>query len=235
MSFRIHFFQHVPYEDPGYILVWCKRHDVKIAFTRFYENEPVPDPGAYDCLVVMGGPMGVYDEKEYPWLTAEKEALASAIENNIPVLGICLGAQLLAASLKARVYKNHAKEIGWFDIIFTPSEQTRSCFRTRQNHTLKVFHWHGDTFDLPEKAILLATSKACKNQAFIYGNRVIGLQFHFEVTNASLEAMIANGKNELVKGRYIQDAEEILQYKHLIPEVNRVMGEVMDFIMNNEQ
>lgn len=231
MSCRVHFFQHVPYEDPGYILDWCNRNDVRVSFTRFYENEPVPEPGNFDCLVVMGGPMGVYDEKEFPWLSAEKEIIASAIKNNIPVLGICLGAQLLATVLGAPVYKNSEKEIGWFDIYFTQLEHMPSFFKNRQSQSMKVFHWHGDTFDLPENAILLATSEACKNQAFLYGDRVIGLQFHFEVTEASLESMIGYGRNELVKGRYIQDPVEILHHKYLIPEINRVMGAVMEWMI----
>lgn len=239
MSIRIHFFQHVPYENPGYILDWCKENNIKVTFTRFYENESVPEPDSYDCLIVMGGPMGAYDEKDYPWLVIEKMAIAAAIDCHKPVLGICLGSQLLAASLNARVYKNFEKEIGWFDIDFIPSDHMPSFFPTLQKQNMKVFHWHGDTFDLPENALLLASSKATRNQAFLYGDRVIGFQFHLEVTEANLKEMIQHGEKELVKGRYIQDSGEILSHKQSIPKINQLMGEVLEWMiggtMNNEQ
>lgn len=230
MAYRIHFFQHVNYEDPGFIFTWCNDHNVQVTFTRFFENDGIPDVENYDCLVVLGGPMGVYDEKDFPWLTFEKAAIAAALRNNIPVLGICLGAQLLASILGAPVYKNGEKEIGWYDIQFTSRERIPPCFKSRQNQQMKVFHWHGDTFDVPEKALLLASSEACKNQAFLYGDRVMGLQFHFEVTAASLEAMLINGRNELSGGKYIQNHQDILRQKERIPTVNKVMAEVMDWL-----
>ncbi len=230
MPFRIHFFQHVSYEDPGYILTWCDQKNIKVSFTRFYENGVIPDMASYDCLVVMGGPMGVYDEKDYPWLEPEKAAIASAIKAHIPVLGICLGAQLLATALGATVYKNKEKEIGWFDIHFTPEGIATPFFKKYHKQSLTVFHWHGDTFDLPENAKLLATSAACKNQAFVFGSRVMGLQFHFEVTEAGLAVMLKNGKAELVNGKYIQNPQEMLRYSAHIPENNALMAEIMDWI-----
>jgi GMP synthase-like glutamine amidotransferase len=233
MSFRIHFFQHVPYEDPGYILTWCSQKNIKVSFTRFYERGVIPDPASYDCLVVMGGPMGVYDEKDYPWLALEKEAIASTIKAQIPVLGICLGAQLVASSLGAAVYKNKEKEIGWFDIRFTPAGNAAPFFKKNLNPTMTVFHWHGDTFDLPENAELLASSDACKNQAYLYGSRVIGLQFHFEVTEAGLTLMLENGKSELVSGKYIQNSQEILRYSTYITENNALMAKIMDWITSD--
>lgn len=231
---RIHFFQHVPFEDPGYILTWCGQKNIKVTFTRFYENAVIPDPASYDCLVVMGGPMGVYDEKDYPWLKTEKAAIASAINAQIPVLGICLGAQLVASALGAGVYKNKEKEIGWFDIHFTPEGIAAPFFKKNHNDPLTVFHWHGDTFDLPENAKLLASSEACKNQAFIYGSGVIGLQFHFEVTEAGLAVMLQNGKAELVSGKYIQSPQEMLRHSSRISENNALMAEIMDWITSTQ-
>jgi GMP synthase (glutamine-hydrolysing) len=205
---NIHYFQHVSFEGLGSIEEWCIGNGHALSATRFYENATVPDLKEIDWLIIMGGPMGVNDEKKYPWLVTEKEFIQQAIAEEKTVIGICLGAQLLAQILGAKVYQNSQKEIGWFPIEFSSNASQHTLFSGLEN-PITVFHWHGDTFDIPEKAIHLASSKACRNQGFLYQNNILGLQFHLETTKESLRQMIANGRDELIKGKYIQTEKEI--------------------------
>ena len=163
--------------------------------------------------------MNVNDEKDYSWLAAEKKFIRQAIDAGKTVLGICLGSQLVSDALGAKVYKNKEKEIGWFNIELTHSAQSEDLFSDMDSR-LKVFHWHGDTFDLPENAIHLASSAACKNQAYVYKNKVLALQFHLEPTQNSLRQMIDFGRDELKSGKYVQTEQELLNQSQLI-EGNR--------------
>lgn len=205
---NIHYFQHVSFEGLGSIEEWCIGNGHALSATRFYENATVPDLKEIDWLIIMGGSMGMNDEKKYPWLVTEKEFIQQAIAEEKTVIGICLGAQLLAQILGAKVYQNSQKEIGWFPIEFSSNASQHTLFSGLEN-PITVFHWHGDTFDIPEKAIHLASSKACRNQGFLYQNNILGLQFHLETTKESLRQMIANGRDELIKGKYIQTEKEI--------------------------
>ena len=175
-----------------------------------------------DWLIIMGGPMSVNDEKKYPWLKDEIQFINNAILSGKTVIGICLGAQLIAKALGAKVYKNNNKEIGWFNIKFTPEVESIKHFRGFKREE-KVFHWHGDTFDLPDNAVLLASSEACENQAFIINEKVLAMQFHLETTKQSLEEMINNGRNELVKSDYIQSDESQLINEDLINQNNELL------------
>jgi GMP synthase-like glutamine amidotransferase len=176
----------------------------------------------FDWLIIMGGGMSVNDEKQYPWLEEEKKFIRQSIDAGKTVLGICLGSQLVSAALGAKVYPNKVKEIGWFDIEFTCFAKSDKMFFDMGSR-LKVFHWHGDTFDLPENAIHLAYSKGCKNQAYIYKDRVLALQFHLEPTLNSLEAMIEHGRDELRTGKYIQTEKEITDNKQLFESNKKVL------------
>lgn len=204
---RAHYFQHVPFEGLGNIETWLEAAGWEITGTRFYAAAELPDLKAIDLLVVMGGPMSVNDEEEFPWLVAEKRFIRAAIESGKPVLGICLGAQLIASALGARVYRNSVKEIGWFPVEGVVASDA-SLLKFPAATT--VFHWHGETFDLPSGATLLARSAGCENQAFQVGRSVIALQFHLESTPESVREIVANCREELVPARYIQGEEEIL-------------------------
>ncbi|MCO4292303.1 type 1 glutamine amidotransferase [Solitalea sp. MAHUQ-68] len=205
---KIHYFQHVPFEGLGYIETWINEKGFELSATRFYENDKLPDIQQIDWLIVMGGPMGVDDEDQYPWLKAEKEFIKKAIDANKTVLGICLGAQLIADTLGAAIYQSKFKEIGWFPVeVFEATHK----FNFPQNK-ITVFHWHGDTFDLPEDATLAASSRACINQAFRFKQNVVGLQFHLEATIESIEAMIENCGDELMPNAFIQSADQIRNY-----------------------
>ena len=203
---KAHVLQHVPFEDPAYIGQWLTARGARISHTRFWESTALPDPATVDLLVVMGGPMSVNDEAEFAWLGAEKRFIAEVVALGRPVLGICLGAQLIASAYGARVFRNTEKEIGWFDVHACTGTEDAFDFPP----TTTVLHWHGETFELPPGARLLATSTACRHQAFQLGERTIGLQFHLEMTAESLRAIIDNCRAELVPARWIQDEAAIV-------------------------
>lgn len=209
---NIHVLQHVPFEGPGSIADWCAARSHTLSFTPLYASELVlPDPDAVDLLVIMGGPMSVYDEPLYPWLEAEKDLITSFLREDKPVLGICLGAQLLAVCSGADVGPATNKEVGWFPVYPTPAAAEAPWLYSLLESRPVLFHWHGDRFAIPAGAVNLAATDANDNQAFLLnGGRVVGLQFHPEVTPALLELMVAEGRHELRVGGFIQSANTIL-------------------------
>jgi GMP synthase-like glutamine amidotransferase len=224
---RIHYFQHVAHEGIASIEEWIVNKGHSLTFTRFFNGEKHPELNDIDWLIIMGGPMSVNDEKLYPWLTGEKKFIRLAIESGKTVLGICLGSQLVSAALGARVYQNKEKEIGWFDIELNRDARADNLF-SGMGSRLKTFHWHGDTFDLPENAIHLASSEGTRNQAYIYNGKVLAMQFHLEPTQSSLQQMIDEGRNELSKGKYVQTEKEILANKHLIESGRKILFKLLD-------
>lgn len=224
---RIHYFRHVPFEDPGCILKWASQKGHKASITRFYESSALPLASDFDWLVVMGGPMGVDEERTFPWLREEKAFIKSAIDGNKTVIGICLGAQLIATSLGVRVYKAPRKEIGWFPVSLTPKAQQMSLFQGFPG-SISTFHWHGDTFDLPENAIHLMESVACKNQAFLYKTNVLGLQFHLEATATTLTNMLDNCRTELIPAEFVQREDFILKNAARLSETHKRLTEILD-------
>ncbi|WP_298712696.1 type 1 glutamine amidotransferase [Chitinophaga sp.] len=221
---RIRIFQHVPFEGPAAIAEWANGKGHELAFTRFYEDDPLPASADVDMLVVMGGPMSVNDTGQYPWLRNEMAFIADAVESGKPVLGVCLGSQLLAAALGAKVYPNAQPEIGWFPVQFTAEWAPA---------TLTVCHWHGDTFDLPEGAELLAHSDITKHQAFRVGNNAVGLQFHLEMTPASLEGMIEACGHHLQGGDWVQNAEEMRDGIPYADEAKATLFRLLDTLAQN--
>jgi len=206
---RIHVLQHVPFEGPAGIRDWATRKGHPVTTIPLFEHGRLPDIAAFDWLVVMGGPMGVRDEADYSWMANEKELIGAAIAAGKTVIGVCLGAQLIAAALGTRVYPNAHREIGWFPVELTDQGRA-SDLSAFLPHRLQVFHWHGDTFDLPAGAIHLVRSEGCRHQTFLYADRVLGLQFHLESTPVSVADLVANCADEIVPGKYVQDAERML-------------------------
>lgn len=210
---RTHFLQHASFEAPGYLLQWAQQQQHTISCTRLYEAPDFPPVEDIDWLVVMGGPMGVYDEDRFPWLKQEKAFLQAVIRAGKKVLGVCLGSQLVAEALGARVYPHTEKEIGWWPVEKVNNEMAPALAQLLPD-SLVPFHWHGDTFDLPAHATHLLKTALCPHQAFIYDNRVMGLQFHLEATPELVADMVAHGKEELQhKSRGIQPEAVILQNK----------------------
>ena len=224
---RIHYLQHVPFEGPGYIETWANSHPHTRSSTPLFEDCHLPSLDAFDWLVIMGGPMGVYEAAKFFWLKKEKEWILSAIEAGKTVIGICLGAQLIAAALGAKVYPNKQKEIGWFPVSLTAAAQTHALFKDFP-HSFTVFHWHGDTFDLPNQALHLMQTGACANQAFIYQNKVIGLQFHLEAMPRNLRHMIDHGREELVPGNFVQTGDDILHKADQCNLTNQLLANLLD-------
>ncbi|MEI6414560.1 MAG: HD domain-containing protein [Pseudomonadota bacterium] len=208
---RIRVLQHVPFEGPAHLAHWAESRRHGLAITRLDRGEPLPSLDDYDWLVILGGPMGVRDEAQFPWLRPEKTHIHEAIAAGKTVIGICLGAQLMAVALGAAVRRNPQREIGWFPIERLP-HPVATPFQYLPETPL-VFHWHGDTFDLPEGAIHLAKSTACQNQAFFYGDRVLGLQCHLEATPDSVALLVENARDDLQPGTYVQSERTIIEVR----------------------
>lgn len=207
---RLHSLHHVPFEDAANIAVYAKEKSFNLSETNLYKGESFPSVSEIDLFLVMGGPMNIYEEDKYPWLLEEKRYLLSVLKAGKPVIGVCLGAQLIADVLGAKVKKNTYKEIGWFDVRLT-EEGKRSPFFKNEPSSFEAFHWHGDTFEIPKGASRLCENDACSSQAFSYGENVLALQFHLDYSYESVSDMLANCPDELEEeSPYIQRKEDIL-------------------------
>jgi GMP synthase-like glutamine amidotransferase len=204
---RIRVLQHVPFEGPAAIGDWAQINDHTLDITRLDLGETLPAPSDFDWLIVMGGPMGVGDMARYPWMAPELACIRQALDSDRRVLGICLGAQLLAHALGAQVHQAPEREIGWFDVEALPLDGAEVCDALPPRFT--PLHWHGDTYDLPAGAVQLARSAACEQQAFQFGARAIGLQFHIESTPDSVAQLIAHCGDGIGDGPWQQPATRI--------------------------
>jgi GMP synthase-like glutamine amidotransferase len=202
-TMRVHFIQHVAFEGPGAISEWARERRHSIATTEQFSGGQLPSLDEFDFLVVMGGPMSANDDARFAWLAAEKQLISDALREQKIILGVCLGAQLLAQVLGARVYPNRAKEIGWFPVHLTPEAAGSRLFADLPER-MTVLHWHGETFDLPKGATRLAESDLCRNQAFEIDGRVLGLQFHLEVQPDGLEDLLQYSVADLESGPAVQ-------------------------------
>lgn len=226
---NIHYLQHVPFEGLGSMEAWLKNRGHTITATHLYDNEQLPSLDDIDWLIVMGGPMGVDDQAIHPWLAKEKTFIKQALDQKKIVLGICLGAQLIADVLGAYITKNSFREIGWFPIQLSALAKTTDLGSALPTE-FDVFHWHGDTFSIPDKAIPLASSKACKNQGFIIEDRVIGVQFHLETTPESALDLTIHCKNELDGSLYVQNAEKMLAEPERFKKINHIMETLLSHL-----
>jgi GMP synthase-like glutamine amidotransferase len=203
---RIHYLQHVPFEGSGYFQSWAEEQGHELTGTRLFKAEELPAPETIEGLVIMGGPMGVHDEQKYSWMKKEKLFIKACIEQKKKVLGICLGAQLIADVLGAKVVPMKEKEIGWFPVEWTRDAHSHPMLDFLPDRQV-VLHWHGDMFHLPDRAIQLAASKGCENQGFLVDEHVLGPQFHLEMTRDGLAELIKNSNEELanIDGSFVRE------------------------------
>jgi GMP synthase (glutamine-hydrolysing) len=205
---------NIGFEGPGYITDWMDQQGHTMQVWRLFENPSLPHIEDVDLLIVMGGPMNIYEEERYPYLAAEKELIGACIREHKHVLGICLGAQLIADALGEKVFKNREKEIGWFPVHQdgdSEDHEIRSVFQG----TFTPFHWHGETFDLPDGARLLGSSVSCRNQGFLFGNHVLAMQFHLEITPQIVEDLLEYASGDKTPGDFVQSSGEIRKgFKH---------------------
>lgn len=224
---RISVLQHVPFEGLGSMADEFSARDFVVTTHPLYRNEPVPTLDDFDWLVIMGGPMNVGDTTEYPWLIAEQQLIAAAVTNGKRVLGICLGAQLIASALGAAVTPGRHREIGWHPIQGLATDSVYSpLFATNPT----VFHWHGDTFALPHGATHIARSAACPHQAFAIGRRVLALQFHLETTAESAQALLKHCGNELDGSHYVQPANVVAGNHEQFTAIRTLMAHALDIM-----
>lgn len=229
---RIHSLQHVPFEDIGSMADDFRTRNYPVTTTHWYRGDAAPDVNSFDALIVMGGPMGIYDEAIHPWLANEKVLIKETIAAGKIVLGICLGAQLIADVLGAKVTCNAYKEIGWLPITINPAATNHPIAQVFTRNP-NVFHWHGDTFALPPGAVHLASSEGCANQAYHYNDQVFGFQFHLETTPASAQALIEHCAEDIDGSRYTQSAKDILASNNFA-QINRAMSEVIGIIFDKK-
>ena len=223
---KIYVLQHHPAENLGTIADALEGAALAWQYIRVNDGQPVPaDMKGAGGLIVMGGPMSVYQTDRYPWLRDEMKLIEDAMKLNLPVLGVCLGAQILAAALGAKVERNpNGKEIGWYPIELQDSAKEDRLMRGLPA-TITPFHWHGDIFELPPGAVSLASSEKTPCQAFRQGDNAYGFQFHFEVTLDGVGAMASAFSKELVREK-IPAEQMVAQTAEFLPSLERFSEKV---------
>jgi GMP synthase-like glutamine amidotransferase len=231
---RLQWFQHVPFEDLANIDPWATAHGFEVRGTRLFDGEE-PSPGAeFDWLVVMGGSMNIYEEDRYPWLAAEKLAIERAVRAGAVVVGVCLGAQLLADVLGGIVVRNPVPEIGWFPVRLTDAGRESTVFGALPD-TFDAFHWHGDVIRSPGDAVVTAVSDVCPVQAFELDGLVFGLQFHLESTEESIDRLIGNAAGDLVDVPTVQQPREMRGRHGELAAIETSMTTLLDAVFRETE
>ncbi|WP_022660420.1 type 1 glutamine amidotransferase [Paucidesulfovibrio longus] len=224
---KIKTLMHVPFEGPAAIADWAAEGGHSLDETHLFDGARLPEQGEFDLLVCMGGPMGAADDEQYPFLPPERALLAETVRLGKPVLGICLGAQLLSLALGGALSRNRMPEIGVFPVQLSEKAQELELFKGFPE-SFDVLHWHGDTFSIPAGATLAASSVACAHQAFVHGKNAVGLQFHIEATPASLERMIEHCCDELQEADFVQSAETLRAHAPALAAMNPLLFGLLD-------
>jgi GMP synthase-like glutamine amidotransferase len=223
---KIHSLQHVAFEDSANISAWARQRGHEITRTRLYAGEVLPELDSFDCLVIMGGPMNIYEHDAYPWLIREKAFISQAIEKKRWVLGVCLGGQLIADCLGGYVTSSPNKEIGWHSV--TQTTDSKDSLLSVLPQEFEVFQWHGDMFSVPPGATRLASSVACPNQAFKYGDHVLAMQFHLDYSRDSIRRMVHHCAIELTAGPFMQNDPNVLINLHRTLILEKQLFSILD-------
>ena len=225
---KVHYIQHASFEGINCLSPWFNKQGHQVTGSHLYRGDVLPSVDSFDWLVVLGGPMSVHCTEAHPWLVAEKKLIQQAIDNKKIVLGICLGGQLIANVLGATVKKNKYKEIGWHTIQRC-DEIENSVLKGIFPKQMSMFHWHGDTFDIPAGATPIASSTACLNQGYVIGDRIVGLQCHPETTPEFIKYLAEAGQDELAESSpFIQRTEQLYVDEQTYRSINGVMFAIME-------
>lgn len=217
-------FQHAEGEWIGSMRHWFADKPFQLTTYRLDQADPLPSIDEFDWLLIMGGPMSTYDETNYAWLIGEKQLISEAIDANKIVLGICLGSQLIASALGAKVYANTQQEIGWFPVNKTDAEATW------MPEDLQPLSWHGDCVELPENSSSFADSAITPCQGFYYGKRIWALQFHLEVEPGTVEAFLALESHPLPATEYVQNESRLMDNNEQLKQSQQAMFALLDLL-----
>jgi GMP synthase-like glutamine amidotransferase len=224
---RIAVLQHVPFEGPAAMGTWAAERGFPVSMIPLFAGAPCPRRETFEAVFILGGPMSVNDESRFAWLAPEKDFIRECLQCGKKVLGICLGAQLIAAALGSEVGPAPHREIGWFPVECDDGKNEGSN-RSAVPGRFHALHWHGEMFQIPKRALGFARSEACVNQAFSVGRQALALQFHLESTPESVEALIRNCPGDLAPGPFVQEPQAILSARHHFREANRLMTRWLD-------
>ncbi len=228
---KFHCLQHVAFEGPGIIESWAKQQGHSFHFTRFYLNEKLPQLNEVDVLIVMGGPMSFDDDAVYHWMPTEKAFIKTCMDAGKSALGICLGAQMIAIAAGGEGQHGSEQEVGWFPIQFFNTDDSFSFLPKNQT----VFHWHGDTFTIPPKAVHFAGTDAFPNQGFLLNSNIVGLQFHLEIEPNSVQAMIDHVGDQIPDQRFTQSPEKIVLEDAYYQNCHQLLLKILADIVGNTQ
>jgi len=224
---RIHIIQHVSFETPAALANWCTSRGHTLQCSAIYQDGVLPEQDSFDMLILLGGPMHVYESSKYPWLDNEIKAIKDAILAEKKVFGICLGAQLIAVALDAQVTNGPFKEIGWYPVTHLNHTGHPNIFKNIPN-PFDAFHWHSDTFQIPKGAYRIAESAACPNQAFQYEKHVLAIQFHLETNEQILESLIEHCPDDLREGPWTQDPHTMQSQTAQLPGIHQSLFSILD-------
>lgn len=224
---RIHALINYSVADLGTINEWIQLRGHQVTTTNVFASVDFPDVADFDLLIILGGVMGAYEEDKHPWLKDEKQFILEAIHHDKAVLGICLGSQMIANVLGGEVFPHKHEEIGWWRVTFNEQVEQLKVFEGLKRE-LHLFQYHGDTFTLPDGSLRLASSEATENQAFIYKDRVVGLQFHPEFSEAKLQEIVALHGDKIQSGPYVQMPDEFLGRHEYLREAKEFLFKLLD-------
>ena len=220
---------HVAFETPAMIAEWASERGHELKEYHLYRGDALPAGDAFDGLIIMGGPMSVHDSAEHPWLEAEKQCIHHAIKHKKHIVGVCLGAQLIAEAMGAHIQRMEHKEIGWHPIAFSDAIMGHPLI-AKLNTAMEVFHWHGEAFTMPEGATPLASSQACAIQGFWHESAILALQCHLEMDETSIARICDACADELDEtSPHIQTHSKITRNIKAIPAMRRALFHMLDY------